>query len=260
MRLSAFSPPAERREGGRVRKQGESETAPRNDWQPAMVTTLLNASTGREEPSLCAAACCVATCRSAAAPSGALGPSIVEGLVQQPINGFALEMVCLHSTRLTAAHCSYWALVLEEVPPWTPLFFSRKQPALRQLALRLVQASPFSPHHLRLLRALHNVRGLSTAIVGEAVELLQFRVNEPSAGRWQMQGGVEDAAVDGARRYETPSGFVRVGREQLLAPTRLLLELPVDEVNQGETQIATGAPAGEASLVRDALELLTATG
>ena len=72
-------------------------------------------------------------------------------------------------------------------PQWTVAFFARKHSVVERLLLGLVHTAPFTPHHLRLwaaVLALFTPRGPSG---GRVLELLQLRVREPSASRWQVE-------------------------------------------------------------------------
>ena len=152
--------------------QHTSEASLARDWCPALTSMLLNASLSRDDALLCAAARCVdalSTCTT-------MPPVMLTELAAQPWNSLALEMVALHHTQLTVAHCAYWSRLLERRPQWTVPFFMRKQTALRRFLCLLLHAKPFTEAHLRLLDEMHTMCAFSPHYVKEAVELLCFRV------------------------------------------------------------------------------------
>ncbi|KAL1514610.1 hypothetical protein AB1Y20_003704 [Prymnesium parvum] len=217
-----------------------------HEWKSCLVAMLLNASTGRDDAMLCAAACCFDSFHSAACSEAAMEFSSM--VAQQPWNGFALEMVALHCSNLTGAHCAYWAAILEQRPPWSSRFFNSKQSALRKLVLQT--ATPFTHHHVRLIRVLHEARACEGSTLKKAVDLLRFRELEPCAGRWQAENAHEHS-VDTVR-YDSATGFAHV-ELQVLVPSRLLLSLPKDRSLQPDAP----APASEEELVEEALNILS---
>lgn len=194
-----------------------SGTGEEGGWCTSVVCALLNSTVSRELPLLCAAASCV----------DALGGSPgFETLAAHPWHAFALEMLSLHRPQLTEAHCFYWGAVLETKAPWTVAFFARKTAAAEHLLLHLLHAAQFSPHHLRMWRAVLSLFTPRGASASKLLDLTQLRVREPSASRWHVKENGLDAEV-GLASQSTPShfaGFTHVNG--LIVPTDLLLQVP----------------------------------
>ena len=168
-----------------------SSAAASEAWSTWLLSGLLNACTRREE------AVAVALHRLAislsATADGTPAALAFDRLANHPWHRFTLEMRVLDRKHLPPSLCAYWALILARKPAWVAELTARKPELFRELIAKLLHTPMFAEHQLALLASLHALpHALDEQLCAEAVELLQFRLREPSAARF-----AQDPAANG---------------------------------------------------------------
>ena len=183
--------------GGAVRADGaaleetSSHGADAEGWSTWVLSGLLNACTRREE-AVGVALHRLALCLSSAT-EGTHAALAFERLANHPWHAFTLEMTAMQRGRLPAGLCAYWSLVLARRPNWVIETATRKPALIHELLAKLLHAPRFGEAELALLTALHALpNAINEQLRNQALELLRFRVREPSAARFA------NAATDGA--------------------------------------------------------------
>ena len=179
-----------------------------------------------------------------------------------------MQLAAKHHAQLGGAPACHWAAILEQMPCWAAVMAEARPHAPCALAAAVARASPFTPHHLRLLRALLALRAVGEAPRRDAAQTLRLRLHpqptavQPAAASPSPAEPDEahpivtlfGAAGGGTRAasYSAAVGVQSVTSEDvagLLAPSWLLHRLP--EPTEGH--------ATEAALLQGALELLVGT-
>ena len=148
-----------------------------------LLSGLLNACARREEAVVTALH--DLTAALLATPEGTPARLAFERLASHPWQRFTFEMTFMHRRQLPSAVYAYWRLILMRRPSWTAELAARKPDCFRELLAKLLHAPTFGEAEFGLLAAVNNLPGaLDAPLRAEAIELLRFRVREPSAARF----------------------------------------------------------------------------
>ena len=168
---------------------------------PALATAMLHAAL-RHGPGMQAA---LASCAHALERAPALCPSL-RAAALEPYHGLALELTvsgtakerehgaprCQHGAELGAPSACYWASLLDgQAPLWAAAMADGRPHVAAALLRSLLLAAPFTPHHVRLLRALLGMRMLAAAPRLEAAHALRGRLRHVQ----QLSAAVPAAAA-----------------------------------------------------------------
>ena len=169
---------------------------------PALATAMLHASL-RHGLGMQAA---ITSCVHALERAPALRPSL-RAAALEPYHGLALELTVSgtakerqhgapgrqHGAELGAPSACYWASLLDgQAPLWAAAMADSRPHVAAALLRSLLLAAPFTPHHVRLLRALLGMRMLAAAPRLEAAQALRGRLRHLQ----QLSAAVPAAAAD----------------------------------------------------------------